>query len=106
MINSNPSPALRMGRTYNFFTFLREQFSTLHPTTADLTGRTVIVTGSNIGLGKEAARQFLTMHPAKLILAVRSIEKGELLCAFLYFRLLSLCNSLICCRSTRRPRDH
>ena len=77
-----------MGRTFNIFTFLREQFSTLYPTTADLTGRTVIVTGSNVGLGKEAARQFLAMRPAKLILAVRSIQKGEPLYAFLSFGLL------------------
>jgi len=92
-----------MGRKYSPFTFLREQFSTLHPTTADLTGRTVIVTGSNIGLGKEAARQFLTCNPAKLILAVRSIEKGEVFSAF---SSLPLCDSLTFCRSTSRPRDH
>jgi hypothetical protein len=30
-----------------------------------------------LGLGKEAAHQFLAMHPTKLILVVRSIEKGE-----------------------------
>lgn len=77
-----------MGRDYTLFTFLREQFSTLHPTTADLTGRTVVVTGGNIGLGKEAARQFLAMHPAKLVLAVRSIEKGELYLFLLDLRVI------------------
>jgi len=41
------------------------------------TGRTVIVTGSNVGLGKEAARHFTRLGASTVILAVRSIEKGE-----------------------------
>ncbi|KAL9020034.1 MAG: hypothetical protein Q9185_002723 [Variospora sp. 1 TL-2023] len=41
------------------------------------TGQTVIVTGSNVGLGLEAARHYLRLGAANLILAVRSIEKGE-----------------------------
>jgi hypothetical protein len=43
----------------------------------DLTGRTVIVTGSNVGLGLETARYFYAMNPARLILAVRDVSKGE-----------------------------
>jgi retinol dehydrogenase-12 len=43
----------------------------------DLTGRTVIVTGANVGLGLETARYFYGMNPARLILAVRDISKGE-----------------------------
>ena len=41
------------------------------------TGKTVIVTGSNAGLGKEAARHVARLGAAKLALAVRSLEKGE-----------------------------
>jgi NAD(P)-dependent dehydrogenase (short-subunit alcohol dehydrogenase family) len=37
----------------------------------------IIVTGSNIGLGLEAARHFTRLNAAKVILAVRSIEKGN-----------------------------
>ncbi|KFG78754.1 putative short-chain dehydrogenase [Metarhizium anisopliae] len=40
-------------------------------------GQTVIVTGSNVGLGKEAARHFARLHAKKVILAVRSLEKGQ-----------------------------
>lgn len=40
-------------------------------------GKTVIVTGSNTGLGFEAAKHFARLNCAKLILAVRSIAKGE-----------------------------
>ncbi|KAL8290473.1 hypothetical protein RQP46_002731 [Phenoliferia psychrophenolica] len=47
------------------------------PTKYDLAGRVIIVTGSNVGLGLEAARHFATMRPLKLILAVRSVGKGE-----------------------------
>ncbi|KAI3401908.1 hypothetical protein diail_6467 [Diaporthe ilicicola] len=42
-----------------------------------LNGQTVIVTGSNTGLGKEAARHFARLGAAKLILAVRNIKAGE-----------------------------
>ena len=38
---------------------------------------TVIVTGSNSGLGLEAARHFVRLGAAKVILAVRSLERGE-----------------------------
>lgn len=40
-------------------------------------GKTVVVTGSNVGLGKEAARHFARLGCEKLILAVRSVEKGQ-----------------------------
>ena len=48
----------------------------MHPT-HDFSGQTVIVTGSNVGLGLEAARHFARLNCAKLILAVRTIPKGE-----------------------------
>lgn len=41
------------------------------------TNQTIIVTGSNVGLGREAARHFVRLDAAKVILAVRSLEKGE-----------------------------
>ena len=40
-------------------------------------GQTIIVTGSNTGLGLEAARHFTRLGAAKVILAVRSLSKGE-----------------------------
>jgi NAD(P)-dependent dehydrogenase (short-subunit alcohol dehydrogenase family) len=43
----------------------------------DLSGKTAIVTGSNIGLGLECARQLLDLGLSKLILAVRDEAKGE-----------------------------
>lgn len=45
--------------------------------TAACHGQTIIVTGSNTGLGKEAARHFAQLGASRLILAVRNIEAGE-----------------------------
>ncbi|RFU31166.1 hypothetical protein B7463_g5191, partial [Scytalidium lignicola] len=43
----------------------------------DFTGLTVIVTGANTGLGLEAARHFVRLNAEKVILAVRTVKKGE-----------------------------
>ncbi|KAJ4525056.1 hypothetical protein HRR81_000284 [Exophiala dermatitidis] len=45
--------------------------------TQSFAGQTVIVTGSNCGLGLEASRHFYRLGCAKLILAVRTVSKGE-----------------------------
>jgi NAD(P)-dependent dehydrogenase (short-subunit alcohol dehydrogenase family) len=42
-----------------------------------LSGRTAIVTGGNTGLGYEAAAQLLGLRLSCMILAVRSIDRGE-----------------------------
>ncbi|KAF3043299.1 hypothetical protein E8E11_006681 [Didymella keratinophila] len=60
-----------MGFIYSQF------FASLPSPTYDYKGKTVIVTGSNVGLGKEAARHFTRLGASIVILAVRSIEKGE-----------------------------
>lgn len=47
------------------------------PSEANLSGKTVIITGGNAGLGYESAKQFLTLGVDRVILACRSIPKGE-----------------------------
>ncbi|KAL2837112.1 hypothetical protein BJY01DRAFT_238001 [Aspergillus pseudoustus] len=49
----------------------------ISPDEVDLRGKTAIVTGSNIGIGLECARQILDLGLSYLILAVRSTAKGE-----------------------------
>jgi retinol dehydrogenase 12 len=58
--------------------FFHSQFfvTPTYPTT-DFTGKTVIVTGSNVGLGLEAARHFVRLNCAKLIIAVRTASKDQ-----------------------------
>lgn len=58
--------------------FLRSQFFSIPPyPTKKYTSQTIIVTGSNAGLGLEASRHFVRLDAAKVILAVRNVEKGE-----------------------------
>ncbi|KAJ0154342.1 Dehydrogenase/reductase SDR family member 13 [Colletotrichum tanaceti] len=57
--------------------FFRSQFKKLPYPSEDCAGRVVIVTGSNVGLGLEAARHFVRLNAAKVVLAVRSTDKGE-----------------------------
>ncbi|KAK5716619.1 hypothetical protein LTR15_009511 [Elasticomyces elasticus] len=57
---------------------LRSQLLTSIPyPTSDFSGQTVMVTGSNTGLGREAAKHLVRLNAAKVILAVRTISKGE-----------------------------
>ena len=62
----------------DFFDFIYTQlFVKLPYPKHSFSGQTIIVTGSNVGLGLEAARHFTRLDAAKVILAVRSLSKGE-----------------------------
>jgi retinol dehydrogenase 12 len=45
--------------------------------TTNFSGQTIIVTGSNSGIGFEAARHFVRLKAALVILAVRDLKSGE-----------------------------
>ncbi|RYP45208.1 hypothetical protein DL768_008401 [Monosporascus sp. mg162] len=55
--------------------FLKTPALTRHD--VDLGGKTAMVTGSNTGLGLEAAGQLLDLGLSKLIMAVRNVRKAE-----------------------------
>lgn len=61
-----------------FPTFLYSQlFVTPKYPDHDFTGQTIIVTGSNVGLGFEAVRHLVRLNAARVIIACRTISKGE-----------------------------
>lgn len=45
--------------------------------TSSFKGQTVIITGSNAGLGREAVKHIVRLNADKVILGVRDAEKGE-----------------------------
>jgi len=55
-----------------------DQFTPLPLIDRDLNGKVIVITGANTGLGFEAAKHLATMNPAKIILAVRNVKKGNL----------------------------
>jgi retinol dehydrogenase 12 len=58
--------------------FIKDQFWTVEPVVhADLTGKTIVIIGANVGLGFEAAKHFASMNPKRLVLGCRSQEKGQ-----------------------------
>jgi NAD(P)-dependent dehydrogenase (short-subunit alcohol dehydrogenase family) len=65
-------------RVHYWRTHIRSQwcFTPPFPTTS-WTGKTVIVTGANIGLGLEAARHFAQLGAEKVIIAARNMEAAE-----------------------------
>lgn len=57
--------------------FLRGQFSTPPIPKVDLTGRAILVTGANSGLGLDAAKLLVQLNCSTIVLACRSMAKGE-----------------------------
>ncbi|ERT03313.1 hypothetical protein HMPREF1624_01624 [Sporothrix schenckii ATCC 58251] len=47
------------------------------PKSTNLNGQTAIVTGASTGLGLEASRQLLALGLSRLVVAVRSVDRGE-----------------------------
>jgi retinol dehydrogenase 12 len=64
--------------TKTFQDFIQQQMQPASPvTTADLTGKVVLVIGANTGIGFEAAKHFASMKAEKVILGCRSEAKGQ-----------------------------
>jgi len=77
-----------------FLGFFRDQRQVIPPVVkADLSGKTVVVVGANVGLGFEAAKHFATMNPERLILACRNQAKGDAAIASTFYLLLKPCIS-------------
>lgn len=57
---------------------LRSKWSPPAKTTSTFNGKTVVITGSNTGLGFQAARTFLELSASHVVLAVRNTSKGDI----------------------------
>ncbi|EKJ72267.1 hypothetical protein NXS19_012545 [Fusarium pseudograminearum] len=60
-----------------FLRMIRDKFTTIPPQEEDCTGKTFVVTGANSGIGLETVRHLTELNAATVILACRSIDKGE-----------------------------
>ena len=56
---------------------IKGRYSPPKDTRPDFAARNIIVTGANAGLGFEAAAKFVELGAHKVILAVRTLSKGE-----------------------------
>jgi NAD(P)-dependent dehydrogenase (short-subunit alcohol dehydrogenase family) len=63
--------------TRQYLSFFRAKYRPPNDVHTSFAGKNIIVTGSNIGLGFEAAVKFVALGASKVILGVRSIEKGQ-----------------------------
>ena len=61
----------------SFTEFARAQWTSLPIVPKSFAGQTIIVVGSNTGLGLEASRHYVSLGASRVILAVRSLAKGE-----------------------------
>ncbi|KAI0267298.1 short-chain dehydrogenase [Gloeopeniophorella convolvens] len=58
--------------------FIRDQSWKVEPVErVDLTGKTVVVVGANVGLGFEATKHLASMNPKRLVLGCRSEKNGR-----------------------------
>jgi NAD(P)-dependent dehydrogenase (short-subunit alcohol dehydrogenase family) len=72
--------------------FWKQMFSRVPaiPAHTELAGKTVLVTGANVGLGFEAVRNFLRLRPSLVIMGVRSVDKGQVAAAVLRCEFLDV----------------
>ena len=57
--------------------FFREQWTKLPISNADISTKSVVVTGANVGLGLEAAIHLAKLKPKRLLLTTRDEAKGR-----------------------------
>jgi NAD(P)-dependent dehydrogenase (short-subunit alcohol dehydrogenase family) len=59
------------------YRLLKKKQVSLADPTSSFENQTIIITGSNVGLGYEAAKKFIRLGASRLIMAVRSVDKGN-----------------------------
>ena len=65
-----------MGKT-TICSILREQWTTIPISNADINDKSIVVTGANVGLGFEAAVHLAKLKPKRLLLTTRDEAKAK-----------------------------
>ncbi|KAF8525873.1 short-chain dehydrogenase [Hysterangium stoloniferum] len=65
---------------YTYTAFLREQWRTIPLISGSLHGRSILLTGANVGLGHDAAKHLAKKKPARLLLTAREMNVSENTC--------------------------
>jgi retinol dehydrogenase 12 len=77
-LNTNANMPIHDPSSPDFMSeMMKKQSIPLPKPSTSFEGKTVIVTGSNTGLGREAARHFVDCKASRVIMAVRTLSKGE-----------------------------
>lgn len=74
---AEPNPTKPQPWHLNLINWVTSQYTPLPYPTSSWAGKTAIVTGSNSGIGLEAARHLSRLGADRVMLAVRSTERGE-----------------------------
>ncbi|KAF8119710.1 short-chain dehydrogenase [Boletus edulis] len=62
---------------FSVLAFLRQQWTVLPVPNADISDKSIVVTGANVGLGFEAAVHLAKLKPKRLLLTTRDEAKGK-----------------------------
>lgn len=62
---------------FSTLSFLRQQWTAVPISSTDISDKSIVVTGANVGLGFEAAVHLARLKPKRLILTTRDEAKGK-----------------------------
>ena len=77
--------------SWKFLVHQRKGAPPLQTTDIDLSGKAVLVTGATSGVGLDAAKHLARMKPSRLILACRSVARGEKVAESTFFTSYEIC---------------
>jgi short-subunit dehydrogenase len=63
-----------------YMAFLRDQWRSVPLSSGNLHGRSILLTGANVGLGYEAAKHLIKKEPSALLLTTRETSVAEDTC--------------------------
>ena len=74
--SQSSNAAVTMGKS-TIWSALREQWTTIPISNVDISDKSIVVTGANVGLGFEAAVRLAKLKPKRLLLTTRDEAKAK-----------------------------